>query len=209
MRILLADDHKLLREGIAMIIASLIPDSHITQVDNWQHVHRHLAHHPTDLALLDLSMPQGVQWPQELGRIKTTWPNLAICVITASDASTDIEIAFDLGIRGYLHKTASSEEMQLAIRQVMTGGSYFPDRALLANDTIYPSINTEAHASKITLRQREILNLLSLGNSNKEIARQLNVSEGTIKQHLNKLFKLLNAKNRVHAIQAAKQQGLI
>lgn len=206
MRLLLADDHGLFREGFALVIQTLFPGVHIKQVDNWQAIHNTLEQQSFDLILLDLFMPRRHTWEKELSLLVTAQtPPIPVCIISASNSRHDIQMAFEIGVQGYISKVSELDEVKAALAKVMNGHVYVP-ASLWATPAPFKVVGG---ASLITKRQQEVLGLLATGKSNRQIATQLGLSESTVKRHVYNIFKILEANNRVEAIDCARQRGIL
>lgn len=204
MKILLADDHALVREGLALMIRSFLPRSLVRQVGSWTAARQQAGREPFDLALLDIAMPGSTSWEGELRALLVNHPMLPVCIISGTAVRSSVQTAFNLGVRGYICKTAEAAEMQSALQQVLDGRTYLPPQA-------WPvaAAKCSQEPSGITLRQREVLGLLSEGRSNKEIGERLALTENTVKRHVHNIFRTLQAKNRVEAVQRARQCGML
>lgn len=202
MLFLLADDHSLFREGMAHILQSHFPNITIIQVGSWYDTHNAISKQQFDLAFIDLTMPGQIAWEDELSKVLATTPTLPVCVISASDAKTERRNrrkVYQLGAAGFFHKSMSTLEIKQNITQVLAGERVFPN---VRESAIMP-----ASRSPLTLRQRDIMHLLAKGYCNKMIARELNLSEGTVKRHFSNIFSALNAKNRVEALCIMQEQN--
>lgn len=201
MNILLADDHILLQQGLALSIEELFPHSHLQCNASWQEVRQTLNFNSFDLALFDIFMPSEQTWEQELEIIREQHPKLAICMISSSSEQIHIETAFKLGAKGYLCKTATIDEIKQALLTVSQGEHYIPSQTWQ-----YSNFNKTLG---LTLRQQEILQLMAQGKSAKTIARELQLSDNTIKRHIATIYQILNVNNRIEAINIARQRGLL
>ena len=200
-RVLIADDHVMVREGLAAIIGRQ-PDMMVAgeaahgreAVDLWR------MRHP-DVALLDLRMPvlDGVGAIEEIRRQDAL---ARVIVLTTFDSDADISRAIKAGARGYLLKDAQREDLLECIRRVHAGETSIPP-ALVAK--LAAGMSHEA----LTGRELEVLSLLSRGKSNKEIGVNLYISETTVKSHLRGIFSKLNVLSRTEAIAAGSRRGLI
>lgn len=207
MRILLADDHDLFREGFALVIQTLFPHiSIIEQVASWQMLRNAVQQQAWDLIILDVCMPSEQSWERELERLYAVHGTLKqilnICVVTSSTSARDMQLSFQLGVRGYFSKTSDLEEVKTALQKVLVGQVYMPS-------SVWGISEKNNSQILVTERQKQVLNLLALGKSNKQIAQQLGVSESTIKRHVYNMYKIMAVNNRVGAIDYARQQGLI
>ena len=200
-RVLVADDHVTVREGLAAIIGRQ-PDMTVAgeaatgrdAVGLW-HEQR------PDVTLIDLRMPvlDGVG---AIAEIRRADPSARIVVLTTFDTDNDISRAISAGAKGYLLKDAPREELLECIRKVNAGETCIPASVvakLAANMTSDP----------LTVRELNVLALLAQGRSNKEIAMKLYVSETTVKSHLRSIFAKLNVLSRTEAISVASRRGLV
>lgn len=215
MKILIADDHELFRDGLRHVLEQL--DTSVTVVeasDYKQAIDKAESEPDVDIVLLDLAMP-GMPWGEGLQALREKLPSsVPLIVLSASDDRRHVLQAVNLGAAGFIPKTSSSRVMLSALKLVLSGGVYLPP-ALLEQGSA-PSLGespgapfgAENAASFLTPRQREVLALLGQGKSNKEIARVLQLAEGTVKLHVTAILKALNVNNRTRAVVAASQLGL-
>ncbi|MDA8230804.1 MAG: response regulator transcription factor [Magnetospirillum sp.] len=211
MKILIADDHELFRDGLRHVLDQLGgPLTTVEASDFQQAIEMVERERDIDIVLLDLSMP-GMVWNEGLQRLRDLLPeHVPIIILSASDDRRHVLQAVNLGAAGFIPKTSSSRVMLSALKLVLSGGVYLPP-ALLdqggQTDSGGPLANENA-VSFLTPRQREVLTLLGQGKSNKEIARVLQLAEGTVKLHVTAILKALNVNNRTRAVVAASQLGL-
>ena len=204
MKLLLADDHALFREGFSMIIKSRVSESEIVTASNWKEAFLQVDDGQFDIALLDLFMPGTKPWNEELSAFIAFAPKVPVCIVSSSNNQTHIKQAFKLGVKGYIPKTSEASDINSALCKVLSGGIYSPTYDWQNLDP-----ETETASLKLTRRQKEILILITEGNSNKQIGMLLDISEGTVKRHVYDLFQSLGAKSRIDAIQIAKSHGLV
>ena len=200
-RVLIADDHVTVREGLAAMIGRQ-PDMTVVGVasngqecvDLWQ------AARP-DVTLLDLRMPvlDGVS---AIENVRAQDPTARIVVLTTFDTDTDISRAITAGARAYLLKDATREELLETIRQVHKGEMRLSP-ALIAK--LASGLGDEA----LTAREQSVLALLALGRSNKDIGLALDIGETTVKSHLRSIFAKLRVVSRTEAISVANRRGLL
>jgi two-component system NarL family response regulator len=200
-RVLVADDHVTVREGLAAIIGRQ-PDMTVTgEAANGREVVDRWREQRPDVTLIDLRMPvlDGVG---AIAEIRRADPSARIIVLTTFDTDNDIARAVSAGAKGYLLKDAPREELLDCIRRVNAGETCIPASVvakLAANLTTDP----------LTVRELNVLNLLAQGRSNKEIAMKLYISETTVKSHLRSIFTKLNVLSRTEAISVASRRGLV
>ena len=162
-----------------------------------------------DIILMDLCMP-GVSWAEGLRKLKeAVGPETPVVILTASEDRHSVVQAVNSGAAGFIPKTSSSRVMMSALKLVLSGGVYLPP-ALLDTETLMevgrrPPQNSGDGTAFLTPRQREVLGLLGQGKSNKEIARVLQLAEGTVKLHVTAILKALKVNNRTRAVVVAAQ----
>lgn len=236
MRILVADDHELFRDGLRLVLETLTPNVVVGMAGTYDETLNLVVDEPRpDLVLLDLVMP-GMPWTDGLRALAARAPGIPVVVLSASENYRLVMESLRLGARGFIPKTSSSKVMLSALHLVLSGGTYLPPSVLaghagpvsdpasltvdpiqaatvslttgggsLAEPIAAPSAEQVTH---LTPRQREVLTLLGHGKSNKEIARVLDLSEGTVKLHVTAILKALGVSNRTGAVVAASRLGL-
>lgn len=204
-KILIADDHALIREGLCGQLRGLGGETAIVQACDWNEaIAAAAAHADLGLALVDLHMP-GKEGLAALAELVRANRGLPVLVLSASENVEDMRAALRLGAMGYVSKSETAAVMLSAVRLVLEGGMYVPPA--LAN--LGADIDaTPEPAPALTERQLEVLRLLVEGKSNKEIARKLHVAHATVKVHLAAIFRALAVENRTQAAIAAERLGL-
>ncbi len=205
--VLIADDHAMMRSALAGTIRLIWPEAEVECVGCFVEAIAIASTRRVDLILCDLSMP-GASPVDGVSDILRASPGVPLLVITGSEDDEILLKLFDMGVAGYLHKTASGEVVEAAISLVAAGGRYLPPRILELCG------GREDHAAKrpppsLTSRQREVLALLVKGASNKEIARELAVSPATVKVHVAALLGALDARNRSQLVNRAHNEGWV
>lgn len=208
MKVLLADDHALFREGVRLVLESLVPDpKEIVEANDFAQALALVRDGAAfDIGLVDLNMP-GMDGFAGIEAIRRTSPDLYLVVISASEDPRDIRRALDCGAHGYIAKTSSSAAMMDGIRSVLEGETFVSPPIALPAGTEMAS-DGEKLKALLTPRQRDVLAMLRQGKSNKEIARDLNLAEITVKLHVTAILRALGVDNRTQAaILAAKMGG--
>ncbi len=205
-RILIADDHPVVRDGLSAILSTQ-PDFLVVAgaPDGEQALRLALEVQP-DVMLLDLEMP-GMDGVEVMRRVRQANPDIQAIVFTAFDTDERILSAVKAGAMGYLLKGAPREEIFRAVRIVSQGGSLL--QPLVVSRLLQQAAGTSPPAPELTRREAEVLDLLAQGKTNKEIAHRLVVSERTVKFHVSSLLKKLGAGNRTEVVSLAAQSGLI
>ncbi len=210
MKILLADDHALFREGMRYVLQQLAEGVEILEAATFQDGLKLATQHPElELALLDLHMP-GSDGPKSVSFFRRRYPHIPVVVVSGEDASLNMEKAMNYGASGFVSKSSSSQIMLDALRLVLSGGVYVPPQlkhrpAQAKKDK--RSLNTNSYG--LTQRQMEVLQRLCMGMSNKEIASAINLAEGTVKIHVAAVYQTLKVSNRLEALRVAEHLGLV
>jgi len=205
MKILIADEHGMCREGLKTTLANMVENTEIHEAETRTEVMSLLtAHQNFDFAILDLRLGDGGGL-EMIEDIHKTYPQLSIAVFSANDDPSIIQSIMALGISGYLPKRLKNSVLQNAIRLILSGSTYIPQQII----DLPRSGNMNGKSKVLTPRQRQVLGLIAEGFSNKEIGRSLELAEGTIKSHVATLLRSLGARNRTEATTKAKQVGYI
>ena len=211
MKLLIVDDHAIVREGVAAMLRQAGPDTMVLQAgDGAEGVRLAEAHPDLDAVFLDLQMPgaDGMSAVPEFGRRR---PDLPVIVLSSSEDPEDVRRALGLGALGYVPKSALPQTLLSALRLVLAGDIYVPPLmvdATARGGPSAPAADVGRHGA-LTERQREVLQLLSEGLSNKDIGRALNLSDKTVKAHITAIFKALDVVNRTQAASAARRAALL
>jgi two-component system, NarL family, nitrate/nitrite response regulator NarL len=209
MKLLIVDDHPVVREGLAALLRQLGPEVTVLLAEGGsQGLDLTNGHPDLDLVVLDLAMPgsDGFAMLREFGRLQ---PQLPVVVVSSSEDPRDVRRALASGALGYIPKSAPPRTILAAVQFVLAGNVYVPS-LLAENPTRDEPGNYSARKSNVSLtgRQIDVLRLLRQGRSNKEIGRALGLSEKTVKVHVTALFKALNVANRMQAAAMADKVGL-
>lgn len=211
MRILIGDDHVLFREGLRRLLEQLKEGASFQEASNFDELlEKAAAGEKYDLVLTDLRMPG---WPGFTGieMLRERQPEAKVVVVSASEAHHDVRDALEHGASGYIPKSSSVKIMLSALDLIFSGGVYVPPTVLREGGEtetrlpggMPPSDPQLEHL--LTQRQREVLDRLREGKSNKQIAHELGLSEGTVKIHMTAIFKSLGVRNRTQAAMAFPQ----
>lgn len=192
MKVLLVDDHALFRAGLRMLLAALGKDLVIREAGSADEALAILQAEPdVTLCLLDLSLKSS-DGLALLKTLKQTAPDLMVVVVSASDNSLTVRDCIEAGAMSFIPKSAAPEVLTFALQQVLRGAVYLPPEIALDNE--------EPPSAALTARQREVLKYLSQGLPTKLIARQLSLSEYTVKEHITSIFQALHVRNRTEAV---------
>jgi DNA-binding NarL/FixJ family response regulator len=197
--IAIADDHPLVRAALRDTLRSLEPPPRFLEGGDIAAAMTLATSEPgPDLLLMDLAMP-GSHGLDDVRALRQTAPALPIVVVSADENPGTVGALVAMGVAGFIPKSEPAEVIRQAVQLVLAGGTYVPVRYVGAPLAAAPS-----HAG-LTERQVDVLRLLARGRSNKEIARELGITEGTVKVHLLSVFRLLGVRNRTEAVLAAQR----
>lgn len=207
MKILVADDHALIREAFRHLLTELEGDMVVLEAGDCDSACRLIAQHPDlDLVLLDLRLP-GAGGLATLEKLRTEYPTLPVVVVSALEDPGTVRGALARGAMGYIPKSSSNDVMLNALRLVLSGGRYLPPE-ILSGDGLTPSPPASMDEVHLTDRQREVLALMVQGKSNKHICRELGLAEATVKIHVTAILRALKVTSRAQAIVAINHLGL-
>jgi DNA-binding NarL/FixJ family response regulator len=204
MKLLVIDDHSIVREGLAALLQTFGPDTKVIGAgDGPQALEAVARESGIDIVLLDLALPgmDGMKVLEQLGQRK---PGLPVMVLSASEDPAHVRRTMSLGALGYVPKSASPETLMHAIRFVLSGEVYVPP--FMLDDSGQPRPSS---LPQLTPRQSEVLAALCKGLPNKQIARDLSMSEKTVKAHITTIFRTLGVSNRMQAVNLARQSALV
>jgi DNA-binding NarL/FixJ family response regulator len=206
LRILLADDHEVIRLALRHALQPLAAHVDWFEAGDAEQVRTHLADRPDlDLAIVDLHMPGSFGAPT-IARWRRDFPALPLVILSATEDPALVRELIGLGVAAFIPKSDSASVMLQAVRLVLSGGTYAPLR-FVSGVSAFAGEDGPANASVpgLTPRQAEVLDLLARGLPNKTIARELGLSEATVKVHLLAVFRVLQAHNRTEAVVAAQR----
>lgn len=201
MHAVIMDDHELFRTGLRLVLEDSLACRRVSDAASLDEGLDLLAAiDAPDLIVTDLNMP-GSSGPESIRALVEAFPEARIVVMSSSEASSDVLGCISAGVDGYIPKSLPVSDMIAALNQVLNGSVYVPRaaRAAPAGGPRPPraAMNGVEH---LTDRQRQVLDQLLLGQSSKEIARVLDVAEGTVKIHLAAIYRALGVKSRAEAI---------
>jgi DNA-binding NarL/FixJ family response regulator len=204
---LIVDDDEFFRMALRTILTNTLGFSDVLEAETFDQATALLSENQIDLAVFDLIMP-GMAGPGSLKGVRDRFPHLCLVMASISNRREDILLALQAGVNGYIPKNIGLKEFSSALTQIIKGIVYVPASIATpctagSEDEIAPA--EPEVAATLTPRQKEVLSLVVKGNSNKEIARELGLGEGTVKVHLASLFRTL----RVHSRSAAAAKGAV
>jgi two-component system, NarL family, nitrate/nitrite response regulator NarL len=211
MKLLIVDDHAILREGLVALLQQFEQGADVLQAsDTTEGLRLAEAHPDLDAVFLDLNMPD--QGGMEIIPVfAKRCPQLPVIVLSSSEDPSDVRLALKSGAFGYVPKSASPRNILSALRLVLSGEIYIPPLMLDLGPVVTDGSSRVASEAgeRLTERQTEVLRQLCRGLSNKEISRALDLSEKTTKSHITAIFKALSVVNRTQAASAARRAGIV
>lgn len=208
MNLLLVDDHALFREGLRALLLKISPDDTIYEAASVEAAIDECKNTQFRMVLLDLGLLRS-DGLDTLDAFRRGAPHVPVVVLSGDEDSHRIRGAIDRGAVGYVPKSHTSDLMIAALRFVMSGGIYLPPSAFDTDPDAASNADAGSRAfARLSPRQQQVAQLMLTGQSNKEIARKLGLSEGTIKAHVSAIFQIIGAKNRVEAVTLAAKSGI-
>ncbi|PWB62073.1 MAG: DNA-binding response regulator [Betaproteobacteria bacterium] len=202
MKLLLADDHEMVRVALKVALGPLAAQVAFVEARTAEEALAAAAAHPDlDLVLIDVNMP-GMGGEEGVRRLRAAHPELPVLACSAAEDPALVRSLLALGVSGFIPKSDPTPVIQQAVRLVLAGGTYVPPR-LLQGAPAAPE--APAPLASLTPRQQDVLRLLAEGKPNKLIARDLDISEATVKVHLLAVFRALGARNRTEAVVIAQR----
>jgi two-component system, NarL family, response regulator len=200
-RILLADDHVILREGLASLL-NMEPDMQvIAQASTGRNAVNLYREHRPDVSLFDIEMPDG-NGPEAISVIHTFDATAKVIILTTYMGEEDVFKAVEAGARGYLLKDEETDVLLACVRKVAAGGKHMSSQ-------VAEKLSDRRPGEQLSERETDVLRLLAEGKVNGQIARQLKMSESTVKFHVNNVFSKLHVSHRAEAIVVAVRKGLL
>lgn len=226
MRAIIVDDHAMVRRGLSMLLAKLFDGIEIEGASDIAELVDKVADgQPPDIVLLDLLLP-GVHGMEGLDIVRQRLPGVPVAIVSASEDVDDIVASIEHGARGFILKSSDEKVLKLAVSLVLSGEIYVPSRALEDQKVGWPGklggrsgresgrprdagrlFPVDNPFNQLTERERSVLRLLMRGQSNKEIGRNLDLVEGTVKKYVRMIFRKLDVTSRTRAVIMANQLG--
>jgi len=205
-RIIVADDHPLFREALQQALAPMMPGVSFIEAESFESLQGAVSDcEDADLVLLDLEMP-GAQGFSVLTWLRNHYPALPVVVVSATSDAGVMRRAVDLGASGFIPKSSPVETISEAIAAVLEGEIWLPEAALALDEARLSEDDELARrVASLTPQQFRVLDMLSDGLLNKQIAAELEVSEATIKAHVTAIFRKLGVRSRTQAAVAARR----
>jgi DNA-binding NarL/FixJ family response regulator len=202
MKVMIVDDHPLMRVGIAAIINARADMTVVAQAGTGEEAVALFPRHKPDITLMDLRLPGQIGGVEAIAAIRSKSPRARFIVVTTYDGDEDIHRALEAGAQGYVIKGMPYQTLVDALQKVHGGGRFLPPPVARALASRLPH-------SDLSSRELEVLHLLVGGNSNKDIANLLRITEATVKSHVSTILMRLDVEDRTQAVVAALQRGLV
>lgn len=213
MDVLIVDDHPIIHETLSAAVRAAVPGANVhAEASLASGLARARRLESLGLVLLDLGLP-GCSGIEALTRFLRAHPGTRIAIVSATEDTATVQAAIDAGAAGYIPKTSAPGLMVAALKLVASGGTYLPPQIMRkASMARYPASGARTTVTaadlKLTERQADVLRLVMKGLGNREIARQLNLSENTVKQHAHAVFRTLGVASRTEAMVALARMGV-
>ena len=201
MKVMIVDDHPLMRIGIASIVNARADMTVVAQAGSGEEAVTLFFKHKPDVTLMDLRLP-GMSGVDSIRSIRETHPRARFVVLTTYEGDADIHRALEAGAQGYVIKGMPYQTLVEALQRVHTGGRFLPPPVARTLAARMPN-------SELSAREQEVLALLAGGKSNKDIASILHIAENTVKSHVSAILLRLNVSDRTEAVVTALQRGLV
>lgn len=213
-RLLIADDHALFREGLRALFASLPDIEVVGEAENGEAAITHADRTPADVILMDINMP-GINGIDATRRILKDHSNMGIIMVTMLEDDTSVFAAMKAGARGYVLKGSHHNEILQAVRAVAAGQAVFGPAIAARMITFFQDLSASPQSTaqpdafpELTDREREVLELMTQGASNRVIAEKLVISGKTVSNHITNIFSKLQVADRAQAVLRARDAGL-
>ena len=206
-RVILADDHRVIREGVKALVESQSKHQVVAQADNGLELTPMVEVHKPDIIILDLAMPL-IGGLESLNRLKGLDRRPAVLVLSSKDDRSSVREAVKAGAAGYVTKTATHEELMAAVEAVIAGDRYF-SADVMKHLVDLDSEDENPVYSRLSSREREVMKLLCEGKSNKFVAETLKLSTRTIDSHRANILRKLGVESNAELVQEAIRWGLL
>ncbi|MFP5277205.1 MAG: response regulator [Acidobacteriota bacterium] len=200
-RVLVVDDHPIMRIGIAAIIQATPDMTTVAQAGSGEEAIEMFEQHLPDITLMDLRLP-GISGVEAIRTLMSQHPSAKFVVLTTYEGDEDIHQALEAGARSYIIKGMPHDALVSALRRVHAGGRFLPP-------PVSRALSSRVPKSELSTREREVLDLIARGRSNKEIAALLGIAESTVKCHVSVILMRLNVEDRTQAVVTALQRGIV
>jgi DNA-binding NarL/FixJ family response regulator len=206
MKILIVDDHKVVRDGVRFMLSDAPDIEVVGDADSAESMFQIIDSDPVDVVLLDIRM-EGMTGLEALDRMASDFPQVRVLMLSMHDQPGYVRRAIELGASGYLLKSAGREEVLAAITAVSEGETYI-HRSLM-EPLLADVAGVSRQAGRLSPREQQVLQLIANGLENKQIARELQLSEATVKTYIRGVFDRLDVSSRAEAVAVGLRTGVI
>ncbi|MBZ0310304.1 MAG: response regulator transcription factor [Anaerolineae bacterium] len=209
-KILLAEDHTMVRAGIRLVISELDGFEVIGEADDGQQALEMTLKLKPDIVVMDIAMPR-LNGLDAAERILRDCPGVKIAILSMYSTEQYVKRALQVGVSAYLLKKSAVAELQLAFQAMLRGERYLspPIADMVVNELLSPRVDTSGGTESLTTREREIMQMIAEGYANQDIADHLSLSVHTVRTHRGNLMQKLNLHNQADIVRYAIQTGLI
>ncbi len=207
MKLLIVDDHPLILMALQQSVGDLLPECTVKTAQSLNAALEQLQQHTFDLLILDLFLgPEVNSNPfDNLQKIRQTHPDLNVVLISGADVAEHAQQAIALGAKGFIPKCEDPKLLLAAIHIILQGGTYLPATAIQTSKVVLNGHKNVQQAVKLTCRQKQVLDLLEAGMTNKRIAMELDISVQTVKAHVTSLMGAMQVENRTQIVLCAAE----
>jgi DNA-binding NarL/FixJ family response regulator len=206
MRIVITDDHRVVREGIRYMLSDVPGVEVVGEAESGDELLGIVATEPVDVVLLDVRMP-GMSGLEALERLREAAPQVRVLMLSMHDQPGYVRRSLELGAAGYVLKSAGRDELLSALQVAAEGGTYLPGE--LMEPLVAGFTGRGGPTGKLSPRERQVLQLVADGYENKQIATELGLSEATVKTYLRGVFERLEVSSRAEAVAVGLRLGVI
>jgi len=202
MKVMVVDDHPLMRVGITAIINARPDMTVVAQAETGEESVLLFQRHQPDVTLMDLRLPGNMGGVEAIAAVRSSYPNARFIVVTTYEGDADIHRALEAGAQGYVIKGMPYQTLVEALQKVHAGRRFVPL-------PVARTLASRMPDSDLSSREMEVLQLLMSGKKNKDIANQLGITEATVKSHVSAILMRLNVSDRTEAVVTALRRGLV
>lgn len=206
-KVVLVDDHRIVRKGLHSVLKTCEDMQVVGEAANGEEALQHMEEWMPDVVVLDMVMPGGMDGIEAIRRLRTLTPNVKVVVLTSYADDARVVMALKAGAIGYVRKEADPELLLASIRAAARGQSLLDPT--VANALMHELTGAGRHNTNLTEREQAVLRQIALGQTNREIAAVLMITEETVKTHVGNILTKLQLAHRTQAVIYALKKGLI
>lgn len=207
-RLVVVDDHALFRRGLIGLLSEIEGFAVVGEADSGESALQVIAKHKPDMVLLDINLP-GMNGAETLQALRKAKQDMPVLMLTVSQEEDDLVGAILSGASGYLLKNAEPETLQQTLREVMAGGSVLSPEMTSQIFKVMRRMQSTKTEPLLSEREVDVLRCLSRGQTNARVAKELYISENTVKTHIRHILEKMEVSNRAEAVAKALQSRLL